>query len=121
MNLALFGRVLLSVPFLMFGVFHFMNAEQMAAMAPFGGVFIIYLTGLCNLAAAASFLSGKQMRLAGLLAALLMVTYVALIHVPGFMSATDPGMQMMSMAGILKDLGLAGGALLLAQYASTKQ
>lgn len=121
MNLALFGRILLSVPFLVFGLFHFINAEQMAGAVPFGGVIVVYFTGACNLAAAVAFLSGKQMRLAALLAALLMVTYVALVHIPLFTSTSDPMMQQMAMAGILKDLGLAGGALLLAHYASNKQ
>jgi putative oxidoreductase len=114
------GRILFSVPFLVFGIFHLRGADQMAGMVPLpGGVFWVYLTGVAQIAAAVSFLSGKQMRLAALLTALLMIIYALSLHLPGVLAAADPGAFMMSMSSLLKDVGLAGGALLLAHAVST--
>ncbi len=40
------GKYLYAIPMVIFGVFHFLGANDMAAMAPFGGIFIIYFTGI---------------------------------------------------------------------------
>ncbi|MCU0329859.1 MAG: DoxX family membrane protein [Candidatus Kapabacteria bacterium] len=114
------GRILFSVPFLVFGIFHLRDANQMAGMVPIpGGVLWVYVTGVAQVAAAASFLLGKQMRLAALLTALLMIIYAFSLHLPGVLGATDQGALMMSMSGLLKDVGLAGGALFLAHSQNT--
>ena len=107
------GKILFCVPFLAFGIMHLMNANQMAAWVPSyfpGGVVWIYITGLAELAAAVSILSGKQTKLATLLLAVMLIIFVITIHLPGI---SDPVTQQASMAGLLKDLGLAGAALML--------
>ena len=38
------GKYFFAIPMLIFGVFHFMGANEMAAMAP-GGVISVYFTG----------------------------------------------------------------------------
>ena len=119
-NLPLLGRIFVAIPFLMFGIMHLMNAEQMAGMAPFGGEIIIYITGLAQIAAGIAFLSGIQQRLAGLLTALLMALYAFTLHLPGVINAADDMAMQMSMGGFLKDLGLLGGALLVAATAKEK-
>jgi uncharacterized membrane protein YphA (DoxX/SURF4 family) len=113
------GRILFSIPFLVFGINHFRFAEGMAGMVPIpGGAFWVYFTGLAQVLAAIAFLSGKQMRLAALLTAVLMIIYALSIHLPGFLGAGDDmAAGMNAMSSMLKDLGLAGGALALA-YAS---
>jgi hypothetical protein len=58
--------------------------------------------------------------LAGQLTALLLFIFVATIHLPGVMNPPDPMMMQMSMAGMLKDLGLAGGALLFSHIFSSR-
>lgn len=108
------GRILFSIPFLVFGIFHLKNASSMAGMVPSfipGGVFWIYITGLALIAAAFSLYIKKYMKLSMLLVALFLVCMVLLIHLPGL---SNPAMQQMAMTGLLKDLGLAGGALTLA-------
>ena len=45
------GKYLYAIPFAIFGVMHFGNASSMAAMAPFGGVAIVYFTGVALLVA----------------------------------------------------------------------
>lgn len=105
------GRYLYALPFGVFGIFHFMNASQMAGMVPIpGGQFWIYLTGLAMLAACVSIIIQKKARLACILLGVLLVIYVLSIHLP----AVIGGQLQPSMTNLLKDLALAGGAWFLA-------
>ncbi len=111
------GKYLLAIPMIIFGVLHFMNAESMAGMAPFGGAFIVYLTGLALILAGISLIIGKLDKLAAVLLALFLLLTAFTIHLPGLMNAADDNAMAMSMGGMLKDIALAGGALLAAQLA----
>lgn len=111
-KLAYLGRMIYALPFVVFGILHFMNAPAMAAFVPSyvpGGAFWVYLTGLAFLLAAIAFFSGKQARLAGILLAVLLGLFVLTIHIPAV-----AGGQMASSSQLLKDLALAGGALMVA-------
>lgn len=114
-NLGMFGKILYCVPFLAFGIFHLTGADKMAGMVPSympGGVLWIYITGLAQLLAVVSILSGKQTKLATMLLAVMLIVFVLTLHLPG-LSNPDQMMQQMAMGGVLKDLGLAGAALML--------
>ena len=106
------GKYLFAIPFLVFGVMHFMNADKMAGMAPFGGSIMIYITGLALVAAAVSIFIGKYDKLATVLLALMLILFILLKHVKG-LSGDEMAIQM-AMSDLLKDLGLAGGALMYA-------
>lgn len=111
-NLNNIGRYLFAVPFGLFGIMHLAMGGDMAGMVPGwlpGGVFWVYLTGLALIAAAVSFVIQKHTFLAGVLTAVLMLVFVLTVHLPGLMGGNS-----MAMSGLLKDLGLAGGALMLA-------
>jgi uncharacterized membrane protein YphA (DoxX/SURF4 family) len=102
------AKVLFAVPFLIFGLFHFMNAEAMSGMVPSfipGGVFWVYLTGLGLLAAPIAILTGKQAHLACLLLGAMLLIFALTIHLPAVM-----GGDMNAMPNFLKDVALAGGA-----------
>ena len=104
------ARIIFAIPFGIFGLFHFMNAPDMAtefvpSFIP-GGEFWVYLTGLGLVLACVSLLIQKQMRLACLLLAAMLGIFVLTIHLPGLMEGKEIAMPM-----LLKDLGLAGGAL----------
>ena len=58
------GKWLFAVPFLVFGVFHFLGAKDMAGMVPFGGEIMVYITGVALVAAAVSMFIGKYDKLA---------------------------------------------------------
>ena len=119
----LLGRILLSVPFLAFGLMHLFQADKLAGVVPAwmpGGIALVYVSGLAELLAAVAFLTGRYAALAGQLTALLLFIFVATIHLPGVLNGTDPMMVQMSMAGILKDFGLAGGALLFSHIFSSR-
>lgn len=111
------GKYLFAIPFIVFSLFHFMSAGDMAAMAP-GGVVMVYIAGAGLLAAGVSIIIGKYDKLAAVLLALLLIIFIVTIHIPGLMGAGDDAMAMqMSMGGLLKDMGLAGGALMYASMA----
>ena len=115
------ARVLVGIPFIVFGVMHIMGANDMAFMVPKwlpGGVIWIYLTGLANILVGVAIAANKMMPLAGNLAALLMTVYIVIIHAPGL---GDAATQMNAMSGLLKDIGLAGGALLAGHLSGSGQ
>jgi uncharacterized membrane protein YphA (DoxX/SURF4 family) len=113
------GRILWSIPFLMFGIGHIRNADMMGSMVPsyFGpGILWSYIVGACMIAAVAAINFRQKDRLAALLAALLLIIIATTIHLP-HMSSPDANLKMQGMMGLFKDLGLAGGALLIAASA----
>jgi len=111
------ARIIFAVPFGMFGIFHLMNSDNMAAMVLDGwplAKYLVLLTGLCLIAASVSIISGKMAMLASLLLALLLLIFDLTLHVPRIMAAEDEMSRMVPMIGFLKDTALMGGALVLA-------
>ncbi len=111
---ALIGRILFAIPMLMFGVFHFGNADGMAGMVPIpGGVIWVYLTGIALIAASVSIIINKKMKLATMLLGIMLLIFVLSIHLPGLIGGNESSMPM-----LLKDLGLAGGAFFISGNSS---
>ncbi len=110
------GKYLYAIPMAIFGIMHFMNADAMAEMAPFGGAIMVYITGLALVAAAVSIIIGKMDKLASLLLALMLLIFVFSMHLPGVMSG-DEAQMMTAMPALLKDTALAGAALMYASMA----
>jgi uncharacterized membrane protein len=108
------GRWIFPLPFAIFGLLHMMNGQTMAGMVPSYlpmSVFWVYLTGLGMIAAAVSMYIGKYDKLGAALLAIFLLLVVFMIHVPGTM---DPAKSQMAMPMLLKDLGLAGAAMMYA-------
>ncbi len=103
------GKYLFAIPMLVFGVFHFMYADGMAGMAPFGGVIMVYLTGACLVLFAISVFMGKMDKLAAVLLSVFLILCVAMLHAKSFFANEQPGATM-----FLKDISLAGAALMYA-------
>ena len=99
-------RYIFAVLLGMFGIFHFMNADGMAAYIPSWlpgpASMWVYVTGVAILLFAVSFLINKKARLAGYLMALFLILTVIFVHIPG---GED------SMPMVLKDLALAMGCI----------
>ena len=100
------GKYLFALPMLIFGIFHFMNADQMAGMAP-GGVIMVYISGLALLLAGIAIIIGKMDKLAAVLLALLLLLFM----IPHFQNMANDQNE---MGNILKNIALAGGALMYA-------
>ena len=110
------GKYIFTIPFLVFGIMHFMNADMMASMAP-GGTIMVYISGLTMILAAISIYIGKYDKLACILLAVQLLLYILLIHAPGL---GDEATMANSLSGLLKDSGLLGGALMAASQAKDK-
>ena len=77
------GKYLFAIPMLVFGVFHFLGADAMAGMAPFGGKIIIYLTGTCLILFAISVFLGKYDNVAAVLLSVMLFLVVFFLHLGG--------------------------------------
>lgn len=108
------GRWLFAIPFAIFGLLHFMNGSQMVDMIP---TYLpvpylwLFLAGAGLIAASVAMLLGKYDKLAATLLSVELLLFVLLLHLPAIMRG-----EQMVMAVLLKDLTLAGAALLYAQY-----
>lgn len=110
-NISKIGKFLFAIPMVIFGLFHFLNANAMAGMVPIpGGVFWIYLTGTALIIAGISIIIEKLDDWFSFLLAALLLIFVLTIHLPGVLGGGD--MAQLFMTNLLKDLALAGGALI---------
>ena len=110
------GKYLYAVPMAVFGIMHFMAADQLAGMAP-GGKIMVYFTGLALLAAGVSIAIGKFDKLAAVLLALMLLLFI-IPHIQMMGNELLPqDMRDMQPGNILKNLALAGGALMYAHMA----
>lgn len=109
-----FARILFTVPFLGFGIRHLMHAGQMGGMVPIpGGVIWIYVTGIAMILASIAAITKIQGRNAMFLLALMILIFAFSVQLPAMMGS-DPMLKMGGTVSFYKDLGLAGGALILA-------
>ena len=98
------SKYLFGVPFLVFGILHFMNAGEMAPMA-FGLSALVYLTGVALVASSVSIFIGKYDKLATVLLAVMLLVFAFAVHAPNGAS---------QFGDVLKNISLAGGALMYA-------
>ncbi len=116
-TLSKIGTIFYALVIGFFGINHFIEGTGMQKMVPSflpGGVFWVYLTGACLVAAAIAFLTNKQVRLAGLLLCLFLLLIVLTVHLPAVFNAPDAGARRFPMTNLIKDTGLAAAALLVA-------
>ncbi len=117
------GRWVFALPFAIFGLFHFLNADAMAnyvvpAYMPAKAIWV-YLSGAGLIAATVSMLIGKYDKLATTLLGIFLLLLVLMVHLPGAMAGGEGAQASMSM--LLKDLALAGAAMMYAlNYAKDK-
>lgn len=107
------GRFLFAIPFIIFGLFHFMGAKDMAGMVPIpGGEIWVYVTGVALIAAAVAILIGRLDKLAAFLLGLMLLIFALSLHLPSVMDSggQDPG----AMSSLLKDIMLAGASWMYA-------
>jgi putative oxidoreductase len=106
------SRVIFPIPFIVFGVMHLIHPSAIAphvpAWVPGGGMFWAIVVGIALIAAGVSILTNRLVGWSAPLLALLLLTFVFTLHIPGLFDAAS---QQMSMMSLFKDLGLAGGAL----------
>lgn len=112
----LFGRILYSAIFILFGLGHFTETTNMAAMLPAffpAKALVIYLTGVVIVAAGVMVLVGYRARVAGLILALYTLSTAIFVHSSGFAAG-----EQVATANFMKDLALAGGGLFIWYFGS---
>jgi len=122
--LAFLGRIFYALPFGVFGINHLRHAKQMAGIVPAiipAPVFWVYFTG-AGLIISCIFILFKirHADFIAMLLALMLLSFIALIHIPGMVSG-DPQRAMMAMGSLLKDTSLMGGALTYAVILARKK
>lgn len=119
------AKYLFAIPFAVFGIFHFVNANAMATMVPSfipGGALWVYVTGAALLAASASLISGIQTKNAMVGLGAMLGIFVLTIHLPGLMSVeASEAAKMASTSQFLKDTALAGAAFTMANVYSDEK
>lgn len=111
---------LLAIVMAAFGVYHFLHPDDLLVFVPNylpGGKLWVYVVGLAFILAAAAFISGRKVKLAGYLLAVLLFTFVLTIHLPNFLHAGDKEAQTLAFVSILKDTAIASFALYLGSNA----
>jgi putative oxidoreductase len=103
------ARMLFAFPFGVFGFLHFVSARAMVPMVPLpGGIVWVYVTGFVLVAGSVAIMLDMSGRLGALAIAVLLLVFIAFVHIPGLANAQ---MRQMAMMNLLKDLALCGGAL----------
>lgn len=106
------ARFLYAVPFVLFGLMHFPNAESMVSMVPSyvpGGILWVYITGVVLIAGGISIITGKHAVLGCKLLALLLLVFILTVHLPAVLAGGAAAH--MGMVSLLKDMALMGAAL----------
>ncbi len=116
----LIGRILYSMIFIIFGLFHFMNLQGMSQYAASQGVpaptFMTIVTGIMLVVGGLSILLGYKPKIGAWLIFLFLVPTAFLMH--NFWAISDPMQSQNQMAHFMKNLSMAGAALLIAYFGS---
>ena len=111
------GTILYAIIIGFFGINHFLEGTGFQKMVPRFlpyGIFWVYVTGLALLVASVAFFTGKQVRLAGILLFLFLIIIVLTVHLPAVLRQEGDPLISIALTNMVKDTGLAAGALLVA-------
>ena len=115
------GRVLFSMMFIMSGVNHLMKLSDTSAYAESKGVpapkVLTAVSGLMIMVGGVLVLLGWHRFIGAWLIAIFLFPKAMLMH--AFWKETDPAARMNEMSHFMKDLAMAGAALLIAFYSGT--
>ena len=110
------GRILFGVSLPVFGVLHFVYADNVASLVPSGypwPLFFAYLTGAGNLAAGVAIASGVLARPAALLTALQYGVYAVTLHIPRQLVHQPPS-DRAGWTSMFVAIGFCGAAMIVA-------
>lgn len=116
-----FVRILFAVPWIIFGIQHFIYADFVATLVPWFvplKLFWAYFTGAAMCAAGISLTVNRFARLAAILLGVMLMIFILLIHVPALI--VNP-FSVAALTRPLQDVSLACAAFLLAQFFARQQ
>lgn len=115
------GRILFAMPFLVMGINHFVMVDVFTGMLSSfipGGGYTVLLTGAFLVFASLCLIINKWVPVICYILAGLLFVFIITIHIPGFFDSDHDSKHMVAvhLMNLLKDLGLMGGALLIAGH-----
>ncbi|MPY88366.1 MAG: DoxX family membrane protein [Luteitalea sp.] len=111
------GRLLFGVSLPVFGVLHFIYAENVASLVPSvypWPLFLAYFTGAAKLAAGAAIAVGVLPRLAAIMVAILYGAYALTLHIPHQFMDQPVGYQPRGVTSMFVAIAFCGAALIVA-------
>jgi putative oxidoreductase len=113
-KLTTLGRILFALPFLVFGINHFLMMDYYVGMLtsfiPLGAYTII-ITGLLMIVTSISIITKKYIIQSTIILASLLFLFIVTIHIPHLFDGTD---RAITLIALLKDISLMGGSLMIA-------
>lgn len=120
-NITTIGRILFAIPFAIFGINHFLMMNYYVGMLtsfiPLGAYTII-LTGIMLIVASISIISKKYVKFSTIVLSILLFVFIITIHIPHLFTDTD---KTATLIGLLKDVSLMGGSLMIAGIYSEEE
>ena len=120
-NVTTLGRILFAIPFVLFGINHFLMTDyylgMLTSFVPLGAYTII-LTGIMLIAAGVSIISKKFVKLSTIMLAILLFIFIITIHIPHLFKDVD---KTITIIALLKDISLMGGSLMIAGIYSEEE
>jgi uncharacterized membrane protein len=121
-NITTIGRILFAMPFIIFGINHFIMKDYYVGMltsfVPLGAYTII-LTGILLIAAGISIITKKYVMQSTLMLAVLLLIFILTIHIPHLMNNSAD--RAITLITLLKDISLMGGSIMIAGISSEKK
>lgn len=115
------GRILFGVPWLIFGLQHFLYASFVATLVPAYMPLRLgwaYFTGAAMIAAGASLIVNKKASLAAFLLGIMMLLFIVMIHIPKLAENVS---VVMTWTRALQDVIIAAAAFILAENLATRK
>jgi uncharacterized membrane protein len=113
-NMTTFGRILFGIPFILFGINHFLMTDYYVGMLTSfipGGAYTIILVGIVMIAAGISIIARKYVVISTITLACLLLVFIATIHIPHLI---NDEVRTTTIIALLKDISLIGGSLMIA-------
>lgn len=108
------GRILFAMPFLVFGINHFVMKDyylgMLTSFIPLGAYTII-ITGIVMIATSISIITKKYIVQSTLILASLLFLFIVTIHIPHLLNDKE---TTSTIIALLKDISLMGGSLMIA-------
>jgi putative oxidoreductase len=108
------GRILFALPFLIFGINHFLMLDyylgMLTSFIPLGAYTII-LTGILMIVTSISIITRKFIMQSTIILASLLFLFIVTIHIPHLFDGSD---RTVTLIALLKDISLMGGSIMIA-------
>jgi len=122
-NVNSIGRIFFAIPFVLFGINHFVMYDlflgMLSSFVP-NSVYLIFLTGALLIISGIAIIFNKQVLLFCYILAGLLILFILTIHIPSMIQSEGIDAKL-SFFAFLKDIGLLGGVMMIiSSYQPTK-